>query len=251
MEVQNDEINLIDLWRIIVKRRYFIIGFPLGFAILAFVVSLLLPKVYEGEAILAIPMGQSNPIMSNLETEAIVNVLLKEIKKEINDGSPVDLLDNALAKTIIDIKIESISNSDSKIKIVVQVKGEHQKGYEVLNKVLDYLQTNSYVLNRFKNVRASIQLKRDETKSALGRAIKIRDETLRLMLTKTPVGFNPVELETKINDLNSKIIELDTDLTVMKGYEFVTNPFVYKKPVKPKVVVNVIISAIFGFLGDA
>lgn len=43
-----------------------------------------------------------------------------------------------------------------------------------------------------------------ETRKAVERATRTSDEAIRLISTRNPVGFNPVELDVKINDLKTK-----------------------------------------------
>ncbi|MBF8250840.1 MAG: Chain length determinant protein, partial [Deltaproteobacteria bacterium] len=77
MEVQDDEINLMDLWKVIWKRKSLIIALTLSFAILALSVSLNSPKVYEGEAVVALPKVG----ISFVETKTITDAMLKEVKR--------------------------------------------------------------------------------------------------------------------------------------------------------------------------
>lgn len=67
-EVQNPirEISVLDITVLLVQNKRFILRFVIGAAVLAVVVSLLLPKGYEAQVVLLPPSGQSSSIASAL-----------------------------------------------------------------------------------------------------------------------------------------------------------------------------------------
>lgn len=244
MEIKDDEINLFEIWQVVWKRRYMIITITMISAVLALLVSLQLSKIYEGEAIVALPRGgaDNKAIVSLDETRAITGTLLKEIKR----GNPFDSFDSNLIRLIADIKFDQIKESDSKVKVVVQVKDEPRRAEEVLIKMVEYLRENAYVTKRLDIEKAAIEANLTEIRKAVERATRTRDEAIRLISTRNPVGFNPVELDVKVNDLGTKMIGLETSLSMLKGYEFVMTPHAYDKPIKPRVAVNTLIAGIVG-----
>lgn len=242
MEVQDDEINMVDLWRVIWKRKNLIIAVTLSFAVLALAVSLKMPKVYEGEAVVALPKVG----IGLVETKTIADALLKEVKR----GNPVGGFDDTLIKKISDVKIEQIKGSESQFKIVVQIKKEPHVAYEVFNKMMAYLQGNEYVRRRLDIERTGIEANIAETRHTIEMAEKTRNEAVRLISTRNPVGFNPVDLDVRIGDLRGRLIGLETSLSLLKSYEFISGPYVYKNKAKPKVKLITLIAGIAGsFVG--
>ncbi|MBA3070988.1 MAG: hypothetical protein FP829_02270, partial [Nitrospirae bacterium] len=71
METQNkgtavyeDEINLYDYWKVIVKRKRLIIGLFVIAILASAVISLLMPKIYRGEVVLKLPAITSKELVS-------------------------------------------------------------------------------------------------------------------------------------------------------------------------------------------
>lgn len=250
MEVQDDEINLMDLWKVVVKRRNIIIFITLLSAGLAIAVSLKMSKVYEGEAVLALPRVANNSNNSNNfmlvanveETKAIVDALLREVK----NGNPFGGFDKELVKKVADIKIMQIKGSESQLKVVVKIKDDPQGAYEVYSKIMTYLNGNEYIKGKINSGRVALESNLSEAKSAVEKAGRMREEALHLIATKNNVGFNPLEIDVKINDLKTRVIGLETSLSMIKGYEFVSGPYVYKNKVKPKIALNILIAGMVG-----
>lgn len=241
MEIQEDEINLLDLWKVIVKRRNLIILTTLVSAIIAAAFSLYLPKVYEGEAVVNLPKS-GGTIISSVETKAIIDIFIKELKK----GNAIGGIDGGLAKRINDVKVEQITGTDSQLKMIVRICDEPQRAYEVFNGLIAYLNGNEYVKRRLTIEKATIESNIAETKNAIANAMTTRERSLAMMAKWSPISFNPVDLDIRISELNTRVIGFESGLSFLKGYEFVSGPYVYKDKVKPKVALNTVIAGIIG-----
>lgn len=247
LEIQEDEINLLDIWKVIVKRRNLIISIASVSAIVALVVSLLLPKVYEGEAVVNLPKSggttiSGGTIISSVETKAIIDLFLKELKK----GNATGGIDDGLAKKIDDVKVEQITGTDFQLKMIVRICGEPQRAYEVFNSLIVYLNGNEYVKRRLAIEKATIESNITETKNAIANAMRTREKSLALMAKWSPISFNPVDLDIRISELNTKVIGFENSLSLLKSFEYVSGPYVYKNKVKPKVALNTVIAGIIG-----
>lgn len=241
LERQEDEIDLLDIWRAIVKRRNLTMSIALVSAIVALAGSLLLPKVYEGEAIVALPKVG----ITIDETKAITSFLVQEVK----NGNPIDVMDESVIKKVDNITIEQISGLVNQFKIVARTKNDPQYAPDVINKIVDYLNRNEYVRSRIDIERKAIEANIFETKNTIVTAERTRNEAKRLISTRNP-GFNPVDMDVRLNDLGAKIIGLETNLLLMKNYELVSGPYVYKDKVKPRVALNTVIAGLIGlFVG--
>jgi len=64
-----DEINLYDYWKVVVKRKKLIIGLFLISVVVAAIISLLMPKIYRGEATFKITAKGMVSIIGNLDKE--------------------------------------------------------------------------------------------------------------------------------------------------------------------------------------
>lgn len=241
LEIQEDEINLLDLWKVVVKRRNLIISIASVSAILALAGSFLLPKVYEGEAVVNLPKI-GGTIISSVETKAIIDIFLKELKK----GNAIGGIDDGLAKRINDVKVEQITGTDSQLKMTVRISGEPQRAYEVFNGLVEHLKENEYVKRRLAIEKATIESNITETKNAIANAMTTREKSLAMMAKWSPISFNPVDLDLRISDLNSRVIGFENSLSLLKNYEFVSGPYMYKKKVKPIVALNTVVAGLIG-----
>lgn len=240
-----DEIYLIDILQAIWKRRHLIVAVSLVSALLSLGFFLNQPKIYEGEAVIALPTGgsTSETIISAPETKALVNILIKNIKRGAVDGSDKETL-----KKIVDIKIDQIRGSNNELSVIVQVKDDPKKIVDICNKIMEYLKNNDYVKDKLNLEKVAVVSNLSETNKAIIMATKTRDEAIRLMSTRNPVGFNPVDIDIKLNDLKTKAIFLDKTLSLLKGYEFVSAPHFYNKPIGPRTLFYTLIAGIVGCL---
>jgi LPS O-antigen subunit length determinant protein (WzzB/FepE family) len=236
--VQDSEINPMDLWKVIWKRKNLIIAVTLSFAIPALTMSLISPKVYEGQAVVALPKVG----IGFVETKTIADAMLKEIKR----GNPIGGFEETLIKKISDIKIEQIKGSDSQFRMVVQIKSEPDVAYEVFNKMMAYLQGNEYVKKRIDIEKKAIERNISETRQITETAEKTRNEAMRLMSTRNYMGFNPVDMHVSISELKADLTVLEKKLSLLNSYEFISGPYIYKNKVKPKVTFNTLIAGMVG-----
>ena len=57
------EINLYDLWKVIIKRKKIVLWMLLIFVTLSSTISLLMPKIYRGEVVIIVPAFE-NPTLT-------------------------------------------------------------------------------------------------------------------------------------------------------------------------------------------
>ena len=69
----NDEINIYDLWKVIVKRRRIIIGLFLIIVISTAIVSLFMPKIYSGEVNLIVIDKSDSSVSRAVEAKEITD----------------------------------------------------------------------------------------------------------------------------------------------------------------------------------
>ncbi|KJU85916.1 membrane protein containing Lipopolysaccharide biosynthesis domain protein [Candidatus Magnetobacterium bavaricum] len=114
----DDEIDIMDYIRVIVKRKYIIIAVFLFSVILAAIITNLQPKIYRGDVLVNVPKDVSiiNISIKGVDIKELISVM-GDIKKE--------RLAVILPKThhlVSSIKITEVVNSKDKIRIVVDTK---------------------------------------------------------------------------------------------------------------------------------
>jgi len=99
----DDEIELIDLFRVIWKWKYFIVGGTLACAIVAMVISLILPKIYRIEMLIrpgilsysedgkSIHIDTQDNIKALIEAKAFNLIILNQLAKSNGDNIPDEL----------------------------------------------------------------------------------------------------------------------------------------------------------------
>ena len=124
----NDEINIYDLWKVIVKRRRIIIGLFLIIVISTAIVSLFMPKIYSGEVILNI---------IQIDTDASFGKEIINIMGSIDNAKKKIILPQTYA-SVTSIRLKALR--DAKNKIVATIDAKSTDGIPVaISELVDFL----------------------------------------------------------------------------------------------------------------
>ena len=141
--LQEDEIDLRELFKTIWDRRFFVIAFTLVVTVLAAIYAYTKTPIYEAKALIEIgEYKQNNPISgtgitkTSLDDAAILekklSTLFVDMKKNVEDRTS-EITSITVAKGLknfLEIKSEAISNDEAKneiLKILTFVQAEHEK----------------------------------------------------------------------------------------------------------------------------
>ena len=141
--LQEDEIDLRELFKTIWARRFFVITFTLVVTVLAAIYAYTKTPIYEAKALIEIgEYKQNNPISgtgitkTSLDDAAILekklSTLFVDMKKNVEDRTS-EITSITVAKGLknfLEIKSEAISNDEAKneiLKILTFVQAEHEK----------------------------------------------------------------------------------------------------------------------------
>jgi capsular polysaccharide biosynthesis protein len=239
-----DEINLYDLWTVMVRRKKLIIGLFLSSVIASLIISFLMPNIFRGEAVLIIPPFDI----------ATSNITVKEIADfvgKIDDDKKSQIL-SKMSSAITDIKLKPLKDSRDKIAVIIEAK-DIDDIPAALSDIIEYI--NNIALVKAKvNEEKERQLIRSRELSSV---IAASNELLNIYgasLKKgspAPSGFNPAELNKMIADV--KVEKLMTDQALQRlrgGVDIAKQLYIGRTPVKPMIVMNVLLSSIISlFLG--
>jgi len=255
MEKEYDEIDLYQLYLTVSKRKWLIFFLVIISTAVVFCISSISPKIYEGVAILHVPLLpdtlRNSPTSESVsirnsptsESVSIISSVFRSIKEERSFPG----LSSSVIEYIDDISATKIKDSEETIELRVRVRNDREKAKVIFNQLLMYLKANKFIAQELALEKASIEKKITETEKALEGAIKIKDQTIRLLENRNPVGFNPVDLEVNVNSLRYEIIDLKKKADILgRGYEFVQLPHVFEKPIKPRPLLH----AMLGFLSS-
>lgn len=248
------EIDFMSLVRIIAKRKIFIFVFILLFTTLAIFKGLVSPNIYKCESIVSLPETMKCGIYTDskdavytlvnvYETREIINHFWDRVKK----GNGVDTFNPKLLNNIYSIEIENIRGSDLYFKLIVKVKNDSKFGIEASNEILMYLQGNKFIKYKYETEKKGIESKLLNIKKSIEEAKIIRETVLKNLRERNSVGFNPVDIEIKINQLQDDYNNNETNLALFHGYQYINSPYIEYRSISPKIIANSILAAILGF----
>lgn len=245
----DEEINLYDLWKVIVKRKKIISFFFLIIVISMTTINFLLPKIYRGEVSLSIVDGSvslnsGDTILKRTETANEITDLLGRI-----DGENKILIFPKTYISVKTLKLKAFKNSTNKISVTIEANNPKKIPVAAMELV--------YYLNNMESVKANINEEKEiltqksiEMSKLLESATNLTAQyDKRLAEGKLlDVGFNPIDLRKKIVDIKIEKLEVDQSVTRLKNgrIQMMTQPIISPEPVSPKMARNVILGSILG-----
>jgi len=204
--ISNDEANLYDYWKILVKRKKILIGIFLVPLLIVIIISLILPRYYRGESeisLLALPAPNIVNILGNVDSA-------KKVKIFASNAS-------AINRVIISIP----KKSTDKINIIVDAKSADIIP-QAFKELFDYLSNLQEIKREIARIQEETDLKTEklieETDFKIKKLIEARKANLIFlndlldMLKKrklTIVNFNPSDLIRKDGELALEIKNLE------------------------------------------
>lgn len=231
----DDEINLYDYWKVVVAQRNLIVGVVALLVITAVVVTMMLPKIYLGEAMLKFPSRE-------ITAREIIDVIGKIDKRKLtiifpktqdriasfNMTAPRD------SKGLLNLRIEAYQTED--IPVILQEFIDYLSGLPHLARYYD--QSRMMLLAQLERVIGDIKSSKD--------LLKNYDNLLKNQKL-IPVGFNPIELHRAVSHLEIEKINIELTLKNLKLTE-VIEKFIFPAPVRPSLFKNVIITGMLGLM---
>lgn len=246
MENNNDIRSLVKVFN---SYRLLIVLCGIVFAAIGLFSNLSLPKVYQGEAVVSLPkIAGADPKNENMgfvnvpETRAVINLFMDRLRR----GSEAGFRSDSFIQKLRLVRIDDIRGSDNYFKMIVQAENDPKTTLAAMDHMLAYLQNNQYLMSRYEIKKAELEADLLDASLAAERADKVREEAVKLVRGRNNVGFNPVNLETEMNELRGRYNNFKTKLALAHSYQYVDWPYVRKNPVSPRPWKNLFI---FGFLG--
>ena len=217
----DDEIDLMDYIKVILKRKKLILFVFWGFIIVLGVVSFLMPKVYRIDNILIVgKMGDSLLIEPPVELVERINsdVYKPLIKKNLKIDE----------KDYPKIKAENPSGT-SFIKLTID-----SSNIELAKNILNEI--NNIILEEHKE-------KFLKEKKRINQSIKEIENKLRFIEVQKQGSEGIAELQMNLYALNERLENFEET-------KIIKSPTVSEKPIKPNVLLNIIIAGVLGlFIG--
>jgi hypothetical protein len=229
--IHEDEINLYDYLKTIAKRKKLIIGLFLASIILTGTISLIMPKIYSGEAILKLPTKE-------LTAKELMAIIGKIDKGKIRDILP------KTHHLVTNIKLNELRGSDDKMQVFIDSKNPGSIP-DILLELIVYLNNNPLIKRYVEQEKERLLKQRDELSKTIedsGELLK----TYKSLLARgkfLPVGFNPIDLNTRVSDLKIQKLTVEQAINNLKGVE-ILRQHISKEPVKPRVKLNIALAGV-------
>lgn len=217
MSTNDDEINLIDYIKVVIKRKWLILGITLTAVLIAGIASMVSPKNYEVSTTLQI--GNTTDI---LESTA-------QVAEKIKSNAYKNLLEEKLnIENLPEIKTETPQNTNF-VSIIIETDNPEQA-----KQILDEI--NSLVLLEHQEIF-------NKRESQIKENIKEIQDELTLLETKKEYSEGIAELRIKLSDLKAT-------LNVFQPTKVIKAPIVPKNPSGSNLILNIVIAIVLGlFIG--
>jgi len=248
----NDEINLYDFYLILKKRfRFILIIFLVSITATA-VVDYFKKPVYRSSFIVrAYSVRDNTPILTFAEVDKLISELddLRKEKKFVQLSGKLGA-NLETVKNIDKLSVETVRDSKDLIEVIID-SSDRELATNLKSVLLQYLNQNQFVAERVtilkKNnlyLKEEIEKKMREMESFRNIIFtKIKNERINYL------GFNPLQIDEQIINLKQKVVELENVINLLRGFEITTEPNIPVKPVKPKIMLNIVIAGIISFFG--
>ena len=237
-QAYEDEINLYDYWKVIAKRKKLIIGLFIISIISAVAISLLMPKIYRGEAALRLPTKE-------LTTKELTTKELFDIIGKLDRGK-IEVIFPKTYHLVSDIKLNTIEGSTDKFRVIIEAK-KTEDFPAILSEFVEHINNNPLIKRHVEDAKERLLKQSEELLLNIktSRELAKTYETLLKKGVLIPIGFNPVDLYKGISNLEiEKILVQQAIRNLNKGVEIVRQLYVSENPVKPKTTINIALAGI-------
>ena len=285
--IQEDEIDLKELFKTIWAKKIFIVIFTLVVTILAGFYAYSKTPIYEAKALLEIGEYKKNPVDDAVALEKKLSTIFIDMEKNLKDKtsqiSNISVVKGL--KNFLEIKSESTSNEEAKneiLKVLTFVQNEHEKILDDVKKQKEMeLRNIDLQISDIKSKSVALIDKKIENNiknlKSLEEQLKQIDENLKKIDTLNPslaalklmekrditnsintITIQNFELESKKDELltttlykleeSKKIIELSLLPHNYKNTQIVGEIMTNDFPTKPKKILIVAVAFVTGFI---
>jgi LPS O-antigen subunit length determinant protein (WzzB/FepE family) len=258
--VEDDEIDLYDIFLVLKKRSRFILSVFLITVLAAGIVSFIMTPVYNSSFIIKGPViffanNRTAPLISTEEQGKLIDELNNAVKEGMI-AHIADLLkisaDNAMKIRLLYTKIPKDSWKNY-IEIVMEIE-DPTIIVSIKDGINGYLNRNEYVSERQNLTRSNLIRRKKEIQKKINEIDEFKNIlTAQIKQGKREnLGFNPMVMERDVINLRQELNDIEDKIQLVKGFEIMVEPFIPEKPAKPRKILNIaaagIISLFFGVL---
>jgi len=236
----NDEINLYDYWKVLVKRKKVFLGIflvPLGIAIM---ISLILPRYYRGESEITISALPASNIPSAITAPYMVNLI-----GNIDDAKKVEIFASN-SGAVKGVLISIPKKSTDKINITIDAK--------TADILLHAFKDIFGYINNIPAIKEEIARMQEQSDLKIKKLIEVKKANLVFlnelldMIKKrqlTTININPADLVKRDDDLSLEIKNLQR----VEGKAFtLCPPSITKQPTNAQIKNIIIITGLLSLM---
>ncbi len=151
--------------------------------------------------------------------------------------------------SIKSVRIKQIPGSTDKFKIIVELT---QTTYfqEVIKIFVQYLNNIPLIARAVEQSREQLTKRLEEIDVVMSKSQEDAERFQRMMVKEklNPIGFNPVQFNRMRSDLEVEKIALKQSIKNLTGFEIVTNPIIFQKPVRPRPMLYMAIAGVISLI---
>jgi capsular polysaccharide biosynthesis protein len=243
--IEEDEIDLKELWKIVVKRKKFIFLFTTILTVLVIAWVLIRTPIYEARALIEIGNYNNNNYNNNNNNNKVILDNASQLVQKLNILF-IDMTKNIKDKktNISSIKVPKDSKEFIEIK---STSTSNELAIKEIQKVINYIQTqHQKILDSIKKERKNsynITKQQLEKNTKLVQNLNIKDistvEMLEFLRTKENIG----NMITKQNNIKNLLLSHNYKNTKIVG-KIIINDY----PIKPKKKLMVTVAFVTGLI---
>lgn len=243
--IDEDEIDLYDLYLVIKKRARLIGIIFLLITISSGIISFILPPVYSGKMLIRLP-NIYKTIITPSEAESILSELdelreedrFDELSKKLN-------MDKTRVSELVKISTSTPRGEKKFIEATIEVY-KPEIIIPIKNALIEYLNNNKYVKERIRLQRESMNHLKEEIQKKINEIEGLKEYVVKEIKEGKvkDLGFNPIGLDKEVINLKQRLKNIEKDITLLKGFEVVVEPNIPVRPSKPR---KKLIVAVAGF----
>ncbi len=249
--IEDEEIDLWEYFLVLKKRLKLIFGIFVIAVLLTGIISYLMTPVYRSSFIIKVPTitpspTKEMPIISTTETERLIKSL-NDLRNEesFKDLSEKLLIKEEKARQIASLKAKTLRNEKHSVEISLDVHNPVLIK-EISDGIMKFLNQNQYVIDKISSERDRLINLKEEFEPRIKEMERVKNaiiEQIRKQGMKN-LSFNPVEMERELINLKQRLMDIEKNSKLIKGFEILSEPVIPKKPVKPKKALNIAIAGI-------
>lgn len=233
-----DEINLYDYWKVIIKRRKLIIWLFLISVISTAVINLLTPKVYKGEAALRI-------MARNIKGEEVIKgVEVIDILGRL-DHEKIGMIFHKKNNSVGNLKITANKNSTDRFDIIIESRRAEDIS-ALITEFAEYINNYPPIKNLLEQERGKIKKQIDNLSVLIDQQAEFAENYEKLLRKGrlSSILLNPVDLKQKIFDMEAQKRSLEE---ILDNFRIEINTSsVSMNPVRPTTKRNIILAGTLG-----